>query len=86
MPKKNRNINSKAEIANISEHGFRLYYKDNEYFLPFVEYPWFKDCKIADILNVTSDDSGNFNWPALDVDLNIEMLQNPEKYPLKSRQ
>jgi len=79
---KNGKIISKAEITNISEHGFWLYFKDKEYFLPFVEYPWFKDCKIADLLNVRSDDSGNFNWPALDVDLKIEILQNPDHYPL----
>jgi hypothetical protein len=29
-----------------------------------------------------SDKKGNLHWPKLDVDLKIEILQNPEKYPL----
>jgi len=79
---KNGKSISKAEITNISEHGFWLYYQDKEYFLSFTEYPWFKESRLADIFEVKTDNKGNLHWPKLDVDLNIEILQNPGMYPL----
>lgn len=74
---------SKAEITNVSEHGFWLFYKGNEYFLPFSEFPWFRQCRLSEIFDVQSDENGNFHWPKPDIDLNIAILENPEKYPLK---
>lgn len=74
-----------VKIENISEHGFWLYYDEKEYFLPYVDFPWFKECKISDLIKVKADDKGNFYWKALDVDLNLDIIQHPEKYPLKSK-
>jgi hypothetical protein len=79
---KNGIITSKAEITNISEHGFWLFYNDREYFLPFQDYPWFRNCKLSEIFDFKADDKGNFRWTKLDVDLNVRILQNTEKYPL----
>lgn len=79
---KNGKTTSKAEITNISEHGFWLYYNDKEYLVSFAEFPWFRDCKLSEIFNFKVDKSGNFHWPDLDIDLNTKILENPEKYPL----
>lgn len=73
---------SKAEVANISAHGFWLFVQDKEYFLPFEDYPWFKDAKIKAILNVELLHQTHLHWPNLDVDLELESLESPEKYPL----
>lgn len=72
----------KPEITNISEHGFWIYLKGREYFLPFNEYPWFKDAKISSITDVVLLHGHHLYWPKLDVDLNTEILEHPEKYPL----
>ncbi len=76
---------SEIEISNISQHGFWIYYMEKEYFVPFSEFPWFKDCKLSTILNYEADERGNFFWPDIDVDLNIDILNNPDNYPLISK-
>jgi hypothetical protein len=73
---------SVAEVSNISAHGLWLLIQDREYFLPFDEYPWFKTANISQILNVKLNHDHHLHWPDLDVDLEIESLANPTKYPL----
>jgi len=70
------------EITNISQHGFWIYYCGKEFYVQFSHFPWFRDSKIAEILNLEADRNGNLHWPDLDVDLSIRILENPEEYPL----
>ena len=32
-----------VEVTNVSPHGFWLFVDDEELFVPFTEFPWFKD-------------------------------------------
>ena len=73
---------SKIEVSSISLHGIWLYVKEKEYFLSYKEYPWFKDAKIKEIHNVQLLHESHLHWPELDVDLELDSLENPEKYPL----
>ena len=73
------------EVSNISEHGFWLYVGGREYFLPFAGYPWFKQARLAEVLDVRQVAKGHLHWPKLDVDLEIETLDQPEHYPLVYR-
>ena len=43
---------SGAEVTNISGHGFWLLVADEELFVSFKEFPWFKDASVSEILNV----------------------------------
>jgi hypothetical protein len=54
-----------------------------EFFLPFEEYPWFQDARIREIQNVELLFDSHLHWPDLDVDLELEALAHPERYPLK---
>ena len=72
----------RAEITNISAHGFWIFLSGKEYFLPFEQYPWFKDAKISAITNLKILHGHHLYWPDLDVDLTTEILENPENYPL----
>lgn len=76
---------SAAEVTNISKHGFWLMTAAGERFLPFAEFPWFKDAAVGHILNVEEPSLGHFYWPDLDVDLSLKIIENPSDYPLKSR-
>jgi hypothetical protein len=73
----------KVEITNISAHGVWLLAKQREYFLPFDIYPGFKDAKITDVLNVKIEHGEYLFWPSLGIDLELESIENPEKYPLR---
>jgi hypothetical protein len=73
---------SEVEVTNIDAFGFWLLVSGKEYFLPYDEYPWFRDARVRDILNVTLSGEGHLHWPALDVDLSVESLEHPESFPL----
>ena len=75
---------SKVEISNISPHGIWLYVGEREYFLSFVEYPWFRNARIAEIQKVEFLHGHHLYWPKLDVDLELSCLDHPESYPLKA--
>jgi hypothetical protein len=76
---------SPVEVTNISKHGFWLLLENEELFLPFSEFPWFHNVPVGKILNVELPSSGHLYWPDLDVDLAVESIRNPEKFPLVSR-
>jgi hypothetical protein len=76
---------SRAEITNVSSHGLWLLSNDREYFLSYDDFPWFKDAPLGKILNIEEPSPGHFYWPDLDVDLGMDTIEHPERYPLKSR-
>jgi len=76
---------SQAEVTNISQHGFWLLLDERELFLPFAEYPWFKRAAVAEILRLERPQPGHLHWPDLDIDLSVDSIERPERYPLKAR-
>ena len=76
---------SQVEIQEISKHGIWIYVKGREYFLSYKDYPWFKEAKISEVYNVQLLHGMHLHWPDLDVDLELEALLYPEKYPLSYR-
>ena len=72
----------KPEITNISEHGFWVFLKGSEYFLPFANFPWFKNANVGQISNVGLLHGKHLYWPDLDVDLSLTIIEHPDKYEL----
>ena len=46
------------------------------------DYPAFQSASIKHIANVEVDFSNNLHWQDLDIDIEFDALENPEKYPL----
>ena len=76
---------SAPEITHISSHGVWLLTSKSELFMPYDDFPWFKDVPIGKILNIQELSPGHFYWPDLDVDVDIESIRHPERFPLKAR-
>ncbi len=76
---------SKLEVTNVSVHGIWVLYHERELFMSYDDFPWFKDKPIASIRKVKEFSEGCFNWPELDVDLTEEMIEHPERFPLKAK-
>ncbi len=76
---------SAVEVTNISRHGLWLLVGDKEFFLPYKDFPWFEDARLRDVLDVELLHGSHLHWPALDVDLCLESLENPEAFPLVYR-
>jgi len=76
---------SGAEVTNISRHGFWILVDERELFMPFEEFPWFRNATVGAILNVERRARHHLRWPELDVDLALESIEHPDRYPLKAR-
>jgi hypothetical protein len=76
---------SDVEVTNISKHGFWLLLLGQEFFLPFQEFPWFRDVPVGRLLNVELPHPHHLYWPDLDIDLAVELIEHPERFPLVSR-
>ncbi len=75
---------SDVEVTQITAHGIWLYVNGKEYFLSYTKFPWFRDAKVKEILNITLCGKTNLHWEALGVDLSIDIISNPDDYPLVS--
>jgi len=53
-----------------------------DYFLSYNRVPWMKDATISDVLNVQMSGKNAIVWPKLDIDLEVESLRHPERFPL----
>lgn len=73
---------SAVEVLNISKHGVWLWIGSEELFLPFDEFPWFQNASITDVLRVERLSETHFYWPLLDVDLSLDSIHAPDRYPL----
>ena len=76
---------SPAEVTNVSPHGFWLFVDERELFVAFKDFPWFREASVREIANVQLPSSHHLYWPDLDVDLAVESIEHPEKFPLVSQ-
>jgi hypothetical protein len=58
---------------------------DREMFLAFEDFPWFREATIAAMHNVERPSPHHLYWPELDVDLHVDSIEHPERFPLKSK-
>src|ERR1039457_4326004 len=82
---KSGNHISKAEVLNVSPHGFWLFVAGKEHFLRFDDFPWFRNAPVSQLFNVEFSHGNHLHWPELDVDLDLERIEHPEKFPLVAR-
>ena len=73
---------SRAEVTNIDGFGLWVLIDDREYFLPYVDFPWFRGATLGQILNLQLLHDDHLYWPDLDVDLSLDILTRPEAFPL----
>jgi len=76
---------SELEVTNISSHGIWLLTNGEEFFLSYQDFPWFKEVPVGKILHVEEPSPGHYFWPDLDIDLGIETIKHPERFPLKAK-
>ena len=74
-----------AEVSNVSATGFWLLIADKERFLPFAKFPWFREARIRELINVELQSPNHLYWPDLDIDLSVESVDYPDRFPLVSQ-
>ena len=73
---------SDCNITAINDLGLWILLNDREYFLPFLDYPGFREASIDQIFNVQWIKPSQLRWEALDIDVEIEALSKPDAFPL----
>jgi hypothetical protein len=75
-----------VEVTNVSKHGFWILLSgEEELFVSFSEFPWFETAALEAIFHVERPQPQHLYWPKLDVDLTLESIRHPDRYPLASR-
>jgi hypothetical protein len=74
-----------AEVDTISSDGIKLRVDGRELFMPYDGFPWFREAPPDAIRNVLRPQPDHLYWPDLDVDLSLDSIEHPERYPLRAR-
>lgn len=73
---------SEAKIARLTGRGFWLLLGEEELFASFVDFPWFKQATREQLTTVERPAPDHLHWPLLDVDLSVESIRHPDRFPL----
>ncbi len=76
---------SDVELSNVSQHGLWLFIDGQEHYLPFDDFPWFRQATIGQLRSIERPSPDHLHWPELDVDLTLDSIKRPEAFPLVSR-
>ena len=79
---KNNSSSTSASVLMINADGIMLNVQGHDYFLSYNRVPWMQDASIRSVLNVQMSGPEAIEWPDLDVDLELDSLRHPERYPL----
>jgi len=82
MNSKENTENTSVRVRSIMPEGIFLSLDGSDYYLSYDRLPWFRNAKISDVFNVKMYGIDGIRWDELDVDLGIDSLKFPEKYPL----
>lgn len=73
-----------VDVTNVSPNGLWILLDDVEHFLSFERFPWFRAATIGDACRVDRPSPDHLRWPTLDIDLSVESILHPERFPLVS--
>jgi len=76
---------NQIEVSLVSKLGFWILIEDEELFLTYADFPWFKTATIEQITLVERPSENHLYWPGLDIDLSLASIRNPGLFPLISK-
>ena len=79
-----RSTSADVEVLGLTPHALWLIVRGKEYMLDYERFPWFRQASIESVSDVQLRHE-HLHWPSLDVDLEVECLLHPERYPLVAR-
>ena len=68
---------SEIEVSLVSNKGFWLLLGDEELFVAYTDFPWFKQAAIEQITTIEWPSADHLYWPLLDVDLAVASIRDP---------
>lgn len=77
-----KNLKNEAEVKMASPEGLYLSIEGRGYFAAFKDHPYLAELPLSQIFEVEYCGHGHIRWEAGDIDLHVDILENPEKYPI----
>lgn len=78
-------ISDDVAVLGVTPHALWLLVNGREHMLDHARFPWFRDAPLRDVFEVELSFGTHLRWPKLDVDLDVDSLEHPERFPLVSR-
>jgi hypothetical protein len=72
-------------VGAVTPRGFWLVLGERRLFLSFTQFPWFREFTLRELTNVRRPSPAHLRWPEFDIDLEVDSIENPERYPLRER-
>ena len=76
---------SGVEVRKRTSRGVWFLLDGKTIFASFRDFPWFRGATMSQLMRIERPSPHHLYWPELDVDLEVESLVHPERYPLMSR-
>lgn len=73
------------KVSALSVTGFVLSVDGTDFAVQYDEFPFFRGAATRDLRRVTRPSEQHLRWAALDVDLELDSLRHPAKYPMVER-
>jgi len=74
-----------VSVRAMSPRGFWLVLGERELFLAFAQFPWFREFTLRELTGVRRPSPRHLRWPEFDLDLDVDAIEHPARYPLRER-
>lgn len=74
----------KVEVLALTPHALWLSVGEREYMLDYARFPWFRRASMEQVSHVDLR-FDHLYWPDLDVDLHLDSISEPERFPLMAK-
>jgi hypothetical protein len=68
-----------VRVTGLTADNLNILVNGKTYVLPFDRFKWFRFCTIEELLNVERQGAAVV-WPAVDIGMELEAIEHPEKY------
>ena len=74
-----------VKVDGLTSRGFWLCLGERRIFASFRDLPWFKGFTMRELSAVRRPSPSHLRWPAFDIDLEVESILEPARYPRTER-
>ena len=75
---------SGVELAEVGLYDFSVRVDGRRLRMTYYAFPWFVHATLEQMAAIERPAADRLRWPALDVDLCIDSIEHPKRYPLVS--
>lgn len=72
----------RPEVLGLTPRALWVLVGDRELMLDLKRFPWFARASMEDVCDVVLLHGEHLHWPRLDIDLHLESIEHPERFPL----